>query len=332
MPEFHPDRLFGTVGTPSYVVSVMQEYMDVDLGRAKISRGHSGPGNPIVLSVVRNENERLPDFLRHYREAGIEKFVFIDNSSTDGTVDYLAEQPDVDLYRCERPFHWMKKHGWINLLLGMYGRDRWYIYADGDEHVVFDGMDEGRKFTDLVCAMERGGVRRVRGVLVDMYTDGPLLKSKYKRGDRLLKAYPYFDCEGYKEAKYREIISRKGGPRQRVFAKADKEFRPELTKYPIFQLSSREVFANPHHIWPYEENFKSDCYLGVLHFKFLPEILLRIEEALEKANYWDGSLEYRCYAKILREDPELSLFSACSAKFTNVSSLREFNIIRSPIF
>lgn len=332
MPDFDPDRLFGATETPSYVLSVMNEYMDVDLERAKISRGHSSSGNPIVLSVVRNENERLPDFLRHYRHAGIEKFVFIDNDSTDDTANYLAEQPDVDLYRCKRPFHWVRKHGWINLLLGMYGRDRWYIYADGDEHIVFDGIDNGRKFSDLVRSMEKIGIRRVRGVLIDMYTDGPLLKSRYKRGDRLLEAYPYFDTGGYKEAKYREIISRKGGARQRVFAKADKDFRPEMTKYPMFRLSGRDVFANPHHIWPYDENFKSACYLGILHFKFLPEILQRIEEALAKANYWDGSLEYRCYATILQEDSNLTLHSDYSARYISASSLRESDIISTPIF
>lgn len=323
MPEFDFQRLFSQAYVPDYVTTVMNEYMDVALERLNVSKGHSSPENPIAISVVRDENERLPDFLRHYREAGIEKFVFLDNGSSDGTAEFLAEQPDTDLYRCARPFNWMKKHGWISLLISMYGRDRWYIYVDGDEHLVFDGIDDGRTFADVARIMQARGLRRVRGCLIDMYSDGPLLKSSYNRSERLLDAYPYFDSDGYKEEKYKEIISRKGGPRQRTFGKADKNFRPELTKYPMFCLSGHDVFANPHHIWPYEGNFDSDCYFGILHFKFLPDVQKRIEEAIKEENYWGRSMEYKCYHEVLSKDRELSLIGDVSQLYKSTSSLIE---------
>ncbi|MCY0096397.1 glycosyltransferase family 2 protein [Hoeflea ulvae] len=323
MPEFDFQKLFSQPVVPEYVATVMNEYMDVTLERLKISEGHSSPENPVVISVVRNENERLPDFFRHYRQAGIEKFVFLDNGSSDGTTEFLAEQADTDVYRCTRPFDWMKKHGWINLLISMYGRERWYIYVDGDEHLVFDGIDEGKTFADVAKVMQDRGLRRVRGCLIDMYSDGPLLKSSYNRGERLLEAYPYFDGEGYKEEKYKEIISRKGGPRQRAFGQADKNFRPEMTKYPMFRLSGHDVFANPHHIWPYEGNFVSECYFGILHFKFLPDVQKRIEDAIENENYWGGSLEYKCYQKTLRENNSTTLLSPISQRYKHVSDLVE---------
>lgn len=327
MSEFDPVHLFPSGDVPDHVVAVMREYMDVTLECLKISEGHSRLDNPIVISVVRDENERLPDFLYHYRQAGIEKFVFLDNGSKDGTPEYLAEQPDVDLYCCSRPFNWMKKHGWINLLVAMYGRSRWYIYVDGDEHLIFDGIDEGRTFADLALIMDGKGIRRVRGFLIDMYADGPLLKSTYRRGERLIEAYPYFDSTGYKEEKYKEIISRKGGPRQRTFAKANKSFRPEMTKYPMFRLSGRDVFANPHHIWPYDENFKSECYFGILHFKFLPDVLSRIENAIREGNYWGGSMEYRCYHEVLKEDKQLSLIWGATRRYEAFPSLFAMGLI-----
>jgi hypothetical protein len=329
MPEFDFQRLFSQATVPDYVATVMNEYMDITLERMNVSKGHSSSDNPVVISVVRNENERLPDFFRHYREAGIEKFVLLDNGSTDGTTEFLAEQPDTDLYRCTRPFNWMKKHGWINLLISMYGRERWYIYVDGDEHLVFDGIDDGRTFAEVASIMQARGLRRVRGCLIDMYSDGPLLQSSYKRGERLLDAYPYFDGEGYKEEKYQQIISRKGGPRQRAFGDADKKFRPEMTKYPMFRLTAHDVFANPHHIWPYEGNFDSDCYFGILHFKFLPDVQKRIEEAIKSENYWGGSMEYKCYFKTLIKNDTLSLLDSISVRYVGEKSLLDCDYIES---
>jgi len=314
---------------PGYVKEVMAEYVDVRLERISTSSGPTSRDNPIVISVVRNENDRLPDFIRHYRAGGTEKFVFIDNGSTDGTLEYLQQQQDVDLFRIARPFDWKKKHGWINLVIAMYGRDRWYIYVDADEHLVFDGWDSGRTFRDLAKLMDKRGIARVRGFLIDMYRDGPLLGSGYERGARLLDAYPFLDGDGYKEAKFNEIVSRKGGPRQRVFSPANKDFRPELTKYPMFRLKDYDVFANPHHIWPYEANFRSDCFFGILHFKFLPDVLARIRKAIAEKNYWSGSLEYQCYATVLDQHPSLSFRADQSVKYRNVETLKSLALVKS---
>ena len=214
----------------------------------------------------------------------------------------------------------MRKQGWINKVIEIYGHRRWYIYVDADEHIVFDGIEQ-RSFTDLTREMARRGVRRVRGFLLDMYAEGAVLESQYKSAERLASAYPFFDREGYREERYREVMSYKGGPRMRAFAAADPKFLPELTKYPLFWTIPGEYMANPHHIWPYNGNFESDRYLAILHYKFLPGIMDKVREAIKRANYWDGSLEYRCYAKILEADPKLSLVGPVSARSTNTAEL-----------
>ena len=317
---------------PDYVLDVLAEH-----GRARLTRLHE-PANkarsrysePVVISVVKNECDRLVDFLRHYRDHGIERFLFIDNASTDGTVEFLTGQPDCSVYQIASAFEWRKKHGWITLAIDMIGRgrDEWYLYVDADEHIVFDGMQK-RSFGDLARAMDSRGITRVRGMLVDMYRDGPLLASTYEPGTRLADAYPFFDASGYKEHRFREIISRKGGPRQRVFGSADPSFRPEMTKYPLFKLSGHDVFANPHHIWPYPPNFVSPCILGILHFKFLPDPIKRIEAAVKAENYWGGSMEYKCYQKVLSQSPSLSLIADVSRPYEGPQSLRASGIVES---
>jgi hypothetical protein len=313
---------------PDYVEDVLREHARVSLTELRRASTPRSTKEPIVYSVIRNEADRLEEFLRHYRGAGVERFCFIDNGSGDGGLEFLLDQPDCDVHQIVGPFEWRKKHGWITLAIDMAGRgrDEWHLYADADEHFVFDGFGD-RSFRELAERMERKGVTRVRAMLVDMYQDGPLLETAYVPGQRLIEAYPWFDAAGYDERVFREIVSRKGGPRQRVFGPASEQFRPEMTKYPLFKLSGRDVFANPHHVWPYEENFKSECMIGILHFKFLPDTLKRIDRAVSQENYWGGSIEYKCYKEILSKNPKLSLVGDVSRRYGSPASLLDAGLI-----
>lgn len=79
----------------------------------------------------------------------------------------LAEQPDVELLQIIAPFKWPQKQGWINLAAAMSGRGprAWFIYADADEHIVFDGYGR-QSFGDVATEMSRRGIYRVRGMLL----------------------------------------------------------------------------------------------------------------------------------------------------------------------
>jgi Glycosyl transferase family 2 len=312
---------------PAHVGKVLDELASVEFEIGRVCRRPLPDCfTPIVICVVKNERDRIPDFLRHYRAAGIERFVFIDNQSDDGTFEFLLRQPDVDLYHRPGAFDWMRKQGWISKVIEVYGHERWYIYVDADEHIVFETIEQ-HSFADLTRQMTRRGVRRVRGFLLDMYPAGAVLESRYTSGEPLASAYPFFDREGYREERYQEVMSFKGGPRMRAFAAANPKFLPELTKYPLFWTVPGEYMANPHHIWPYTDNFESDRYLAILHYKFLPGIMDKVREAIKQANYWDGSLEYRCYAKILEADPMLSLVAPISARFTTSAELVALGLI-----
>ena len=56
------------------------------------------PSDILCFSTLRNEAVRLPYFLKYYRNMGINHFVFVDNDSTDGSLEYLAAQPDVSVW------------------------------------------------------------------------------------------------------------------------------------------------------------------------------------------------------------------------------------------
>lgn len=285
--------------------------------------------DPLVISVMRDEIDIVSEFLRHYRSSGIRRFAIIDNNSNDGTLDYLCLQPDVDLYSTNAAFTTIRKQAWLSMLIDIYNKKgQWFLHADADEHIVFDGLQAGRNFPDLVTVMDQKDISRVRGCLVDMYAANDLsnqvVHGTYKPLEQI---YPCFDSDGYEEYHLPQLIARQGGPRQRIFGATSKRFKPQLTKYPLFRLNSGDVFINPHFVWPYERNFQSDCFLGILHFKFLPNFASKVDKAVTEGNYWEDSLEYRCYQSVLSRKNALSLIGDNTRVYYDPSTLLNCKII-----
>ncbi len=291
-----------------------------------VARAGSSPSSPLLICVVKDELDLLEDFYAHNRALGIDRFLIIDNGSTDGTDEYCAAQADTTLYRVSRPFSWQTKQGWISRVIAEHGMDRWYLSIDVDERPVFAGSEQ-HGISDLARKADELGLRRVRGCMIDMYSGDPLLESKRDRGQTLIEAFPLFDGDGYVEERTDVMLSCTGGPRKRVFSAYEPGLRPELSKYPLFKPGYGELMANPHHHVPFEENFASDRFIGLLHFKFLPGFVARIQRAVEAGNYWQNSFEYRCYLKAVRENPALTLSYSGSRKYSSSMDLVQAGVI-----
>ncbi len=52
----------------------------------------------LVIATLKDELVRLPFFLDYYRKLGAGHFLLIDNNSSDGSADFLKNQPDVSLW------------------------------------------------------------------------------------------------------------------------------------------------------------------------------------------------------------------------------------------
>lgn len=288
----------------------------------------SNPRAPTVLSVVRNELPRLSDFLYHYRRLGIERFAFIDNGSNDGTVEFLKDQFDCVLYATSNGFDWRRKHGWITHLITKLGSDRWYLLADADEHCVFDGSDR-LPFATLISELENQDRTRARGALIDMYSKGPLFGSSRPPDMTLGDYFDYFDAHSYSEHRNAQLTSRTGGPRARAFGHIDANFRPQLTKYPLFKLQPGDVPYNPHVMWPPAADAHDPCFIGILHYKFDSDLSTRINEAVERKQYWNNSAEYSVYLRSLQDDPTLSFFWYGSRRYRSPKDLVAHGVIDS---
>jgi hypothetical protein len=319
--EEHPHPLAGRPGLPDSVQWALAEAARVELRPLGAARRPHDPRTPLLLAVVRDEAAGIPEFLAHYRGLGVTRFALVDNGSEDATPRLLAAEPDVDLYSVRRPFP--GKQGWVNALIARYGYDRWYLHVDADEHLVFDGArghgHRGRGLAELVGFAEARGLRRLRGMLVDMYAPGPLLAPPGH--GRLAERFRLYDGDGYTEALRLGRISRRGGPRRRAFAAGDGGFDPELTKYPLFHIRAGEVAACAHELYPWADNYASDCFLALLHYKFGPGFLAKAERARAERNYWRESLEYRRYLEALAGDPGLGLAYPGSRRYRTPADL-----------
>ena len=306
-------------GMPAYVRQVAEAARTTRLSPVKTASAGDAREAVLLVSVVRNERGTLPEFFAHYRRLGIRRFVIVDNASTDGSAAFLAEQPDVDLYTSRQSFRWPRKQAWINRIIALYGYDRWYLYVDADEYLVFDGADP-RSITDLIGFAERRGLRRIRGMLVDMYGAAPLL-APARRGAPLPERFPYFDGGSYSERLILSRISRTGGPRRRAFSTGRDTFSPELSKYPLFHIRPGEIFHSPHYLFPYRENYLSPCYIGLLHYKFTDNFLEKAVAAVRERSYWQDSFEYRRYLDRLADGGRIRLVYSGTREYRGPADL-----------
>lgn len=277
--------------------------------------------DPILISVVYNELERLEIFLNHYRKQGIKKFAILDNGSTDGTVQYLRRQRDVELFQTRDKFETRVKMGWINRLISYYGTDYWYLVVDADELLVWQGV-ETDCMARVVSILESKNMMRARALMVDMYPKILMWNS----GDSFKEIFDqckYFDCNTFYHKDVEEVYLLYGGARGRMLG-----MDVWLTKYPLFQLKEKEILSNPHSIYPYD-NTKHPCYFALLHYKFLTgEDKQKMRKYARKGQYAGGSREYKEYVRKLRENEEnFNFYYDESVEYTSSRSLSEIKEI-----
>jgi len=150
------------------------------------------PKMPCVV-LAHNELLILPDFLRHYREIGVDRFLLVDDRSTDGSIEFLRQQSDVTIFTPVDGSTFKKdKRFWRAELLDTYCSGKWVIVPDVDEHLVYKGIDDGRDLFALVHSLESEGAEAMHAVMLDMYCDKPL-KDHRCLGGRLIDQFPLFD-------------------------------------------------------------------------------------------------------------------------------------------
>jgi hypothetical protein len=308
-----------------------------------------------AFARCRDERLRLPAFLKHYRDLGVGRFFIVDNDSSDGTTDYLAEQPDVRLFRTANRYSEASSGtDWLNALLAEFGVGFWCLTVDIDELLVYPGSEHASLHT-LTAYLEQHGHEALACLLLDLYPRGPLRECSYESGGDLLAAAPYFDAGPYRRSPVDSCpgVLIRGGVRERIFFPAFKKrtlaakiyaglcyhaalrlpflrdmpwvrasqqrYPPCLTKVPLVRWDAQSAYVHSTHFVSRKVVAPDTGVL--LHFKFLHDFHSRAVQEAARAEYYNRGSEYQKYVETLGRDPEMTLMFDASTRFEGTTQL-----------
>jgi len=281
-----------------------------------------------VCVMVCDEAVRLPAFLRHYRALGVDRFIVVDDCSTDGTVELLAAQSDVHVVRSSAGFA-VRHQGvdWINHVLDAFCDGCWTLTVDADELFVFPGCD--RIGLRRACDhFDRGGAEGVMALMIDMYGPGEVAEAIHEPSRPLVDTCPYFDPGPYRAVQAGPFphVQFHGGPRMRLFDFSPYQPRPPvLTKVPLVKWArGRRYLLATHAITPLR---LYPMLAGLLHFKFLSDFHDRVAIGVSTGRHYGGSSEYRAYKDVLDRDGGLRLRDAHSVRYTGPDQLVRLELL-----
>ena len=279
---------------------------------------------PIVVLCVKNDRRRIEMLVKHYRGLGVKHFAFLDNGSTDGTLEWMTEQEDIELFATDDTYSSFAKEAWINRIVGYYGFDRWYIVTDSDELIAHTGM-EAHPLTDVTAYAVKNGISRIEALTLDMYADAALFSEDPAQSD-IRQKYCWMDSDSYIENKRqvgREMITAiTGGPRMRTM-----DVSTSLMKYPLVYFAPGTVSANAHFQYPYSEINKCPCHFAILHYKFLEEDKKEYARRADKGSgFAFGGGYYRSYMNAA-EGSSTFMYEG-SLRYEDSKSLAQLPIIK----
>ena len=94
------------------------------------------------------------------------------------------------------------------------------------------------------------------------------------------------------------------------------------------QASRNSLLRSPHYIWPIDGQAFGPRFLAILHYKFTEQFVSKIEDALKNEQYWDKSIEYRGYQRVLKTTERLLFEFEKSLTLANSNMLAELGLIK----
>ncbi len=267
-----------------------------------------------VVAALRNEMFMLPHFLAHYRRLGVDSFLVADNGSDDGTLDYLAAQPDVALFSVDTAYS--RSHygvAWQQALIAHYRPRKWTVLADADELLVWEDRPR-TSLPDLLAGPDFAAADAVRVFMLDLYPQGPLDQADFASADPFSEAGfcdrdpflrtspgrgPFSNSPTWTSAVRHRLIP---GSRPELFVAQ----KLALLKYtPWMRLSEGLHYAAGVRT--------ADRELLFGHFKYNARFHAKARAEVARRQHFNDAEEYRAYLALLGEgrdvihDPTISV-------------------------
>ncbi len=293
-----------------------------------------GDGDILAFCCLRDEAERLPHYLRHYRRLGVRHFLVVDNGSTDGSDALLAEQPDVSVWHTSSSYK-QSRFGvdWLGWLQMRFGHGHWCLTADADETLIYPHW-ETRDLRALTGWLDRSGIVAYPAMMLDLYPKGPVGHQSYVAGQDPTEVLNWFDGGNY-TMRVQEPLGNlwiQGGARARFFFAEEPRKAPTLTKIPLVKWNRRFAYVNSSHtLLPPRLNRVYDQSGGeapsgiLLHSKFLPGAVDRARVERERREHFARSEQYDSYYAQVIAGPDL--WCSASSRFTGWRQLEAMGLM-----
>jgi len=272
------------------------------------------PHDIIIFSTMRNEQIRLPYFLRYYRDLGVNHFVIVDNDSSDGSREFMAEQPDVSLWTTSHSYK-NSRFGvdWLNWLQMKYGHKHWTLTVDVDEFLVFPFSDT-RSLPALTDWLDASSIPSFSAMLLDMYPKGRIDAQPYHANQNPFEIISWFDSGNYTISKNKRYANLwiQGGPRARSFFTDAPDNAPAMNKIPLVKWHRKYAYiSSTHMLLPrslnrvYDERGGEKASGCLLHAKFLDTFEAKAKEEITRGQHYFNSHEFKAYHAAMLENPDL---------------------------
>lgn len=292
------------------------------------------PTDILAFTTLRNEIERLPWFLRHYRRLGVDHFLMVDNGSDDGSVTYLLNQPDVSLWQTGASYR-DARFGldWLTWLQMRHGHGHWTLMVDADELLIHAHHDS-RDLRDLTRWLDSRGQLAFGALMLDLYPKGPLGSQPHDPEMDPTEILSWFDSAPYRARRQHPMRNLwvQGGARERMFFADQPDRSPTLNKIPLVKWDRRYAYVNScHSALPGHLNYAYDGPGGdapsgvLLHTKFLPQVIEKSLTEKHRRQHFHDPDQFGPYYDGIIAGPDL--WTPHSVRYTGWAQLQDLGLM-----
>ena len=281
-----------------------------------------------LICIGRNTAFYLQTFFDWHRELGIENFLYVDNGSSDRSVEIASRQPNTIVARCSASFEDFE--GLIRLnATQMFVHGGWRLVVDADELFDYPGS-QSLSIGGLIKELNALGATAVVAQMLDMIPNGGLADINNDTYDAAIASCPNYDIasiEAYdyfsEDIKFKwyleqnklsnpEIKFHFGGIRRTLFGEDCC-----LSKHPLFKPGP-DVLVLPH---PHVSTglVCADFTALLRHYKFTGDFITRERKLLVDGRVAHGETALRMEA--LKNKPDMQFVQPTSMRYTTPEAL-----------
>src|SRR5215213_1151573 len=291
------------------------------------------PDELVVVCNVRDGRPYVKSFVEHYRSLGAKHLFFLDNNSTDGTVEALKNYDNTTVLRSKLP--WKEYEVLFKQYpVGRFGRkNRWCLYADIDEHFDYPYSDVVG-LDSFLGYLNSNSYTAVAAQMLDMFPEEPLSGREENLEDEPLKErLRFYDISNISRRSIKElhhlhnrnnmlesdeIEMFRDGIQNTIFGS-----KPLRTKFPLVFTDGRiKPFDRSSH---WVDNAKiADITCVLSHYKFLDGYFHKqAAQAVREGQYHNNSARYKRYLEVLDKNPALQMKRESARELRGVNDLVE---------